>query len=1085
MKVTSFSISFFCAFFLAAFASAQDWNEHRQTVIGHSDLIRYYVIDPSVAETKIIQNLAPNANSQTSDFSYQTNQPFEIVEGPFAGSQAVRLNAGYFESPKLNFDKALSVEMRIRKLGQGTEYGNNNSTNGTIFSYGNGWYSGFRLITDYPSQKLVFTIGSPDHPKLYYLSDPQPVPDNVWLHLAVIRDGKTVRIYLDGLLYGIAEYTGGLTEPDRGFRIGFNNAGVGSVKMDIAETAVYKSALTPEEILQHALLQPKLPENLAVFYRNAIDAVSRKEFTLALQKISELLKSEMPPVYRSSFRNFQVKLAAIAENFWEAQHLAATLLNDSEIPKEWADLLLNQFISTDALLEQFIPAEGWNVPSATASSNVYRRILDNKTIILNATQRFAIEKCFAEALFTEGKTAEAKQHWNNLRHSETELVRKWLSDIGLSGELSQLYRDYRKEQDAEVADKHYVPQPKPMFPAAFSPAKKFFVAPNGKADNSGTESEPFLTLVQARNAVRKLKSETGLPKGGVEINIRGGIYPVTETFTLEAQDSGTADAPIVYRAFSGEKPVFSGGVTVNGFKKDDDPQILKRLPEESRGLVWVADVDDIQKFPPVAPRGFGKNSIHAAPAVELFIDNKPQQIARWPNAAKPDASDPLKASEQAFVRTGKIHQGFFERSETPETEKPGIFEYSDPRHERWTEAADAMVFGYWAYLWAIDSCRVDKIDTEKKQIILATNSNYGFCANMPYYAFNLLEEIDSPSEWYLDRTNAKLYLYPPEGIDLNTVNIRLSAFPKEFLNIKDVSFTTFHGLTFEEGSGTAGLVTGGEEVRFTGCGFHRFGSWGLGLEGQRHGVLSSDFTTMGGGGIHLKGGDVKTLTPGGCFVENCVVNDFSRVDRAYAPAVLIDGVANRIAHNLFCDSPAHAIRCEGMEQVIEFNEIHSAVYESDDQAGIDLFGNPFLRGIVIRYNYWHHIGSGREVAGQAGIRLDDMISSVLMYGNVFFRSSGGHFGGIQIHGGKDNIVDSNLMIDCKYAVSFSPWGEEYWLANLDKNLGPRAKENGFDPDNEVYRSKYSDYAELKQNINRNFILRNAAIGCNSFARNDR
>jgi hypothetical protein len=1068
-------------FFLGVFVPAQDWSQHQQTVIRHPDLIRYYVFDNSVAETKTVQNLAPKQDSESSDFSYKTNKPFEIIEGQFTGSRAVRIDAGYFESPKLRVDKAFSVEMRIRKLGQGTEHGNNNSTNGTLFGYGNGWDSGFRLITDYSSQKLFFNIGTQEHLKLSYLFDQQPVLDNIWQHIAVTWDGKIIRIYLDGLLYGIAEYAGVLTEPAWGFRIGFNNAGVGSVKMDIAETAVYKSAITPEEILQHALLQQKLPENSATFYRNAIDAVFRKDFTLASQKIEELLKFKMPAVYRFSFQKFQVKLAVFAGNSLEAQHLAASLLNNPEIPKEWTDSLLHQFISTE-----------WNTPSATTSSNIYKRILDNKTITLDAKQRFAVEKCFAEALFAEGKTTEAKRLWDILRPREVELVRETLNAAGVSAGLSQLYQDYRKEQDSEITKEHYVPKPKPLFPTAFSPVKKFFVAPNGKADNSGTESEPFLTLVQARNAVRKLKTDSGLsssglssgglPKGGIEINIRGGIYPVTETFLLETQDSGTADAPIVYRAFPNEKPVFSGGVTVSGFKKADDPEILKRLPKESRGLVQVADVDEIKKFPLVAPRGYGKNGLHAAPAVELFIDNKPQQIARWPNAAKPDASDPLKASEQAFVRTGKIHRGFFN---TPESGKPGIFEYSDPHHERWTKAVDAMVFGYWGHLWGITSCRVEKIDTETKQIILATNNPYGYRENMPYYVFNLLEEIDLPGEWYLDRTNAKLYFYPPEGIDLNTVKVRLSAFPKEFLNVKDVSFTAFYGLTFEEGSGTAGFVTGGEAVRFVGCGFYRFGNWGLGIEGRQHGILSCDFGTLGGGGIHLKGGNIKTLTPGGCFIENCVVHDFSRIDRAYAPAVLIDGVANRIAHNLFCDSPAHAIRCEGMEQVIEFNEVHSVVYESDDQSGIDLWGNPFMRGIVIRYNYWHHIGSGRDVAGQSGIRLDDMISSVLMYGNVFLRSSGGHFGGIQIHGGKDNIVDNNLMIDCKYALSFSPWGEKRWLENLDKNFGTRSKANGFDPDNEIYRSKYSDYAELKQNADRNFILRNAAIGCSSFARNNR
>jgi hypothetical protein len=352
---------------------------------------------------------------------------------------------------------------------------------------------------------------------------------------------------------------------------------------------------------------------------------------------------------------------------------------------------------------------------------------------------------------------------------------------------------------------------------------------------------------------------------------------------------------------------------------------------------------------------------------------------------------------------------------------------------------------------------------------------------MPYYAFNLLEEIDEPGEWYLDRENNKLYVYPPDGIDINAAKVRLSCFPKDFIVAKDVSHVTLRGLHFEEGAGNAIRVEGGEKFYIVGCTAKRFGNWALGLSGKNHIVIGCDFATLGGGGIDLHGGDVRTLTRGNNLVENTMVNDFSRVDRCYAPAVAMGGVGNRLAYNLFCDSPGHAIRVGGMDHVIEFNEIHSIVYESDDQAGIDIWGNPFIRGMVFRYNYWHHIGSGRDVAGQSGIRLDDMISSVKMYGNVFFRASGGQFGGVQIHGGKDNIVDGNLMIDCKYAVSFSQWGETHWLNKLDTDFGLWRRQEGFDPDAEVYKTKYSDYSELRLNADRNFITRNAAIGCDAFA----
>jgi len=568
--------------------------------------------------------------------------------------------------------------------------------------------------------------------------------------------------------------------------------------------------------------------------------------------------------------------------------------------------------------------------------------------------------------------------------------------------------------------------------------------------------------------------------------VRGGVYPVTETFRLESRDSGgisTVATSIVYRAADGERPIFTGGVTVPEFKKVDDPNILRRLPEEARDKVLVAQLPADIVFPPAAPRGYGRNGLGAAPAVEFFIDDVPQQIARWPNAPSPGAENVLEASENSFVRTGKVHRGanrgFLDESEA---HLPGIFEYSDPRHERWLEAKDGMMYGYWGHLWSPASTLIERIDPETKQVIMATSVAFGTGENMPYYAFNLLEEIDLPGEWYLDRETNKLYVYPPEGVDLNAAKTRLSHFPREFVNARDVRNVMLIGLHFEEGSGNAIRVSGGRDFYIVGCSVKRFGNWGLGISGIGNLVLGCDFVTLGGGGVDISGGDIRTLDLGWNIIENTFVSDFSRVDRAYAPAVHIGGVGNMLRFNLFCHSPGHAIRVEGMNHIIEFNEVHSISYESDDQAGIDIFGNPYIRGMVFRYNYWHHINSGRE-CGSAGIRLDDAISSVLMYGNIFFRTSGSHFGGIQIHGGKDNIVDGNVMIDCKYAVSFSPWGERRWLEELDEGFGARARRQGFNPESEVFRQRYPDFAELRLNADRNFVTRNAAIGVDAFAFN--
>ncbi|MCX7827554.1 MAG: hypothetical protein N2689_18655, partial [Verrucomicrobiae bacterium] len=64
-----------------------------------------------------------------------------------------------------------------------------------------------------------------------------------------------------------------------------------------------------------------------------------------------------------------------------------------------------------------------------------------------------------------------------------------------------------------------------------------------------------------------------------------------QTFKLTAEDSGTEQAPIVYAAFGKETPHFTGGARVSGFTRVTDPAVLARLPQESRGKVWQADLN--------------------------------------------------------------------------------------------------------------------------------------------------------------------------------------------------------------------------------------------------------------------------------------------------------------------------------------------------------------------------------------------------------------------------------------------------------------------------------------------------------------
>jgi hypothetical protein len=513
-----------------------------------------------------------------------------------------------------------------------------------------------------------------------------------------------------------------------------------------------------------------------------------------------------------------------------------------------------------------------------------------------------------------------------------------------------------------------------------------------------------------------------------------------------------------------------GGIELSGFRPVTERQVLERFDPQVRQSIVCLDLRNqgIEDFGSLGQRGYGKSGYPTHPWPDLYVDGQALRLARWPN--------------DGWLKIGTVRQG---QIRTDESNKPGVLTCETELPGTWQQPFDIWVFGAWGHLWEGTSLRVAALDARRHQITTDQPATYGFREGNPFFFFNVLEELDQPGEWYLDRSTGVVYLLPPNA--KSEVTAQFPVLSKPMIMMQNVSHVTLQGLTFELGRADGLVMEGGTHNLLAGCTLRRFGGNGIVIRGGRqHRVLGCDIHSLGAGGLRVAGGDYKTLTAGNHVVENCHIHDFSRVDRVYAPAVHLDGVGNRIAHNLIHDSPHHALRVEGFEHLIELNEVHSVVYEYDDQAGIDIYGNPAYRGIVIRHNFWHHIGSGYNVAGQAGIRLDDFISRVLIYGNVFYRCAGGRFGGVQIHGGKDNIADNNLFVDCQAAFSFSPWGQQRWLQRLqDPRTRAAVRRGGMDITTPPHSERYPDLAHLEQHADRNYLWRNAVVDCGQFRLRDR
>ena len=604
------------------------------------------------------------------------------------------------------------------------------------------------------------------------------------------------------------------------------------------------------------------------------------------------------------------------------------------------------------------------------------------------------------------------------------------------------------------------------------PGLTLHVRPSGDDAALGTAEHPFATLDRARDEIRARKTKDGLPQGGVVVVVHGGDYQAGRTFTLTAEDSGGPGAAVVYRAAQGEHPAFRGGARLKGWTPLQDPAAAKLIPETSRGKVWECDlkVCGITNLLPLQLGGFSSgHGFRTHPAHELFFDGKAMQLARGPNEGfLKVAGVAVKDGTKGYDRQGS---------------KVGKLFYDSDRPNRWLAEPDLLLYGYWFWDWADSYERVASIDPETKMITLAEPwHTYGFSIGAPFYAINALSELDAPGERYLDRRSGRVFFYAPS--DPNFANVELSLFAAPMVRMDNVSHVRFEGLTWALGSADAIDVRGGTNCLFIGCTVRDFAGNGIEIHGgQKHGLLSCDVYSMGRGGVVLAGGDRKSLAPSGHFVENCDIHTLSRIDHTYTPAIIVDGVGHRIAHNRLHDVLSSAMRVEGNDHRIEYNEIFNAVTESDDQGGVDMFGNPTYRGNVYRFNYWHHIGNWRATGeqpkcGQAGIRLDDAICGTLIFGNIFERCSAGKlgFGGVQIHGGKDNVVENNVFIDCAAAVSFSPWPEKRWREYVQSALDSPAI------DRALYLGRYPELGQLEQSPNVNRVVRNVTLRCGELLR---
>jgi hypothetical protein len=364
---------------------------------------------------------------------------------------------------------------------------------------------------------------------------------------------------------------------------------------------------------------------------------------------------------------------------------------------------------------------------------------------------------------------------------------------------------------------------------------------------------------------------------------------------------------------------------------------------------------------------------------------------------------------------------------------PGTFKSS------WAAAGDAEI-----HVFQSSSCRAFKeivslvrVDDKARRVTIGGKE----CVTpiLPgdrYFVENVLEELDSPSEWYLNRQTGQLYYWPAAELTEKTAVVapvlgRIVQILGDAAAKQPVRHLRFSGLTFQEtdyspddgcvgyGMGNDGVVylKDATDCAIEDCTFRNIGKYAVCLSGGRANAINgNDVSCSAEGGVLL-------LKTAGNTVSDNHIHDCGFVYK-HVGGVILEGAGtddNLIAHNLIHDISRYGIslKSAGLRNRIEFNRVLNTSLETCDTGGIEvtqqdreLRSGSVIRNNIVGDSIGYSADGPKPVFMSWGIYLDSFAGGYTVKHNVTYRSS---HGGMMLQGGKDNHIENNIFVDSAYS----------------------------------------------------------------------
>lgn len=527
------------------------------------------------------------------------------------------------------------------------------------------------------------------------------------------------------------------------------------------------------------------------------------------------------------------------------------------------------------------------------------------------------------------------------------------------------------------------------------------VAPHGDDSNPGTPELPLRTPEKAKEKAKSLKN---VADDTVTVWFREGTYALSQALKFTCDDLGD----VVYRSYPGEEVIFSGAKEISGWSE--------------------ATVNGVRAFVRDVPIESDENYFNS-----LYKGEKRLSRSTYPkegafSVAKVDASD-VVGELSIFQWYGAFY------ADTNE-----IFDFAN------LGDVDIRLMHYWCD----ELMPIAGIDTSTGRIETAKPASLTIAEGDNFIFENVRETLSLPGEWYLDRSEQKLYYIPEEGDTVENTVLRAGV-AEQLVVIDGISGIKFQGISFRDtdwdhvsgslGSGivdtshplyknikyltnhpqaaydipAAISVSNAADIEFVDCEFKNisFSAVMFGSHVTNSSLQSCCFDEIGANAVYIKGDFAIPATTNNITVTDCHIKKYGRISNNAVGVLLI-----------------HAADCE-----ISHNEIHDGWYTGISVGWVWGYSDNPTNGIKISNNLIYNIGNGwlSDMGGiyTLGIQPDTVISGNIIYNVGCYNGNGGYGGwGIYLDEGSSGItVENNLAYDCSSQAFHQHYGQDNIIRN--------------------------------------------------------